>query len=368
MFTPPAFREVLPYLGFHKSHRFPLSLPPPFDHSSFFYISYSRSLRIFSLRCCQAALYTPVLFIISAHTQAMHPTLLAIFAFLSVAAGTVSAADKKHDDRYENDWDYGYDDTPADYEYGYGKPEYPENKPEYPNHKPDYPEHNPEYPTYKPDQPTHKPEYPTSSAPHTSVIYPVATSYAPSTKTEIHPVAVTATTNQTRTRTATSLAYSTCYETAYAYICNTGMCKKTYNVTEHCPTACPTYRPSTYVPQHFTTTVTVCNHCGPQPTTVTLTYMPTNAPHTSMRRENTTTSTRVQTNTLTFTSRPVSSAGCGYDCPPTHIPTYPPSTSTYKPSMNASKPAVPTYTGAANTVGAGSAVVAGVLAAAVMLI
>ncbi|PUU80712.1 hypothetical protein B9Z19DRAFT_702632 [Tuber borchii] len=319
----------------------------------------------------------------------MHSALLAIFAALSVVAGTVSAADRKHDDRYENDWDYGYDDAPADYEYGYGKPEYPEHKPEYPSHKPDYPEHNPEYPTYKPDQPTYKPdqptykpdqptykpdqptykpEYPTSSAPHTSVIYPVATSYAPSTKTEIYPVAVTATANQTRTRTATNLAYSTCYETAYAYICDTGMCKKTYTVTEHCPTACPTYRPSTYIPQHFTTTVSVCNHCGPQPTTVIITYMPTNAPYTSMRRENTTTSTRIHTDTSTYTSRPASSAGCGYDCPPTYIPTLASSATAYKPPMNTSKSAMPTYTGAANTVGVGSAVVAGVLAAAAMLI
>ena len=48
MFTPPAFREGLPYFSFHKSHRFPLSLySHPFNRSSLFYLLQSLFKNLF---------------------------------------------------------------------------------------------------------------------------------------------------------------------------------------------------------------------------------------------------------------------------------------------------------------------------------
>jgi len=71
-----------------------------------------------------------------------------------------------------------------------------------------------------------------------------------------------------------------CYTTQFPAICDYGLCESTYSWTEHCgPYGCPP--PSTetdHPPPGFTTTVTLCAHCGYEVTTVTLTVPVTAVP------------------------------------------------------------------------------------------
>ncbi|KAF4345826.1 hypothetical protein FBEOM_202 [Fusarium beomiforme] len=62
----------------------------------------------------------------------------------------------------------------------------------------------------------------------------------------------------------------TVYTTEYQMFCSTGLRVHTYTITEPCHEAkCKPH--VTGVPPGFTTTVTVCNSCGPEPVTATLT-------------------------------------------------------------------------------------------------
>jgi len=70
---------------------------------------------------------------------------------------------------------------------------------------------------------------------------------------------------------ATPPTYTTTYETVYSIFCPTGQTATTYTVTESCSSTGVT-RPSSYIPQDFTVTTSVCTMCpGPGPVTATLT-------------------------------------------------------------------------------------------------
>lgn len=232
----------------------------------------------------------------------MHSSILAAFGVFCVAA-SVSAADPY-------DFDYGYGSGDADdYEFGYGLP-------------------------YAPPR--------TVTAPAATVTLEPTTMTAYLPTTTVMPTTITA--NYTRTYTTTSLAYSACYTTVYDWICDTGVCHKTHTITEYCATACPTVRPTSYIPKGFTTTVTVCKNCGPQPTTLTLTYCPTVVP-TYKTTETPTTYSPTVSHSVT-----PSYTQC-YNCTmPTMSPVPKPPTNTTAP-----RPVMPTYTGGAAIVGANGA-------------
>lgn len=241
----------------------------------------------------------------------MHSSIFAAFGIFCVAA-TVSAADPY-------DFDYGYGSGDADdYEFGYGLP-------------------------YAPPR--------TVTAPASTVTLAPTTAYLPTTT--VMPTTVTA--NYTRTYTTTSLAYSACYTTAYDWICDTGICHKTHTITEYCATACPTVRPTSYIPKGFTTTVTVCKNCGPQPTTLTLTYCPTVMP---------TYKTETLTYAPTVSHSPIPTYTPCYNC------TMPTMSMVPKPPMNTTspRPFMPTYTGGAAVIGANGAAAAGLMLLAAFLL
>ncbi|SPJ88920.1 uncharacterized protein FTOL_12815 [Fusarium torulosum] len=62
---------------------------------------------------------------------------------------------------------------------------------------------------------------------------------------------------------------STVYTAEFHGFCSTGLCLHTYTITEACKQA--VCLPRTGVPPGFTSTVTVCNSCGTEPITATLT-------------------------------------------------------------------------------------------------
>ncbi|KAF2691584.1 carbohydrate-binding module family 18 protein [Lentithecium fluviatile CBS 122367] len=79
-----------------------------------------------------------------------------------------------------------------------------------------------------------------------------------------------------------SPATTTVFTTTYIDICPTGFTTVTATITKTvCPSCATTTKPSD-VPEGWTTKVTICGHCGPKTTTVTLTKPispPTNVPH-----------------------------------------------------------------------------------------
>lgn len=249
----------------------------------------------------------------------MHSSILTVFGIFC-AAVRVSAADPF-------EFDYGYGDA-DEYEYGYGLP-------------------------YSPPRTVTAPANTVTLDPATTTAYLPTTTYLPTT--------ITATANFTRTYTTTSLAYSACYTTVYDWICDTGICHKTHTITEHCATACPTVRPTSYIPKGFTTTVTVCKNCGPQPTTMTLTYCPTVLP-THKPETPTYSATVIHTSpSLSYSYSTIPSATPCYNC--TVSPTM---SQVPKPPMNTTsvRPVLPTYTGGATIVGANGAAAAGLMALA----
>lgn len=80
--------------------------------------------------------------------------------------------------------------------------------------------------------------------------------------------------------TAPPIASPTCYTTKYPAICDYGLCESTYSWTEYCgPYGCePPSTATSYLPPGFTTTVTLCQHCGYEVTTLTLTIPVTAIP------------------------------------------------------------------------------------------
>ncbi|KAF8538476.1 hypothetical protein BDD12DRAFT_927555 [Trichophaea hybrida] len=79
-------------------------------------------------------------------------------------------------------------------------------------------------------------------------------------------------TSPTTTATTVTTTFTTCYTTQYPAICPSGICTSTYTITESCPTTCKPHTETSYLPPGFTTTTTVCHHCAPKPTTITLTH------------------------------------------------------------------------------------------------
>lgn len=65
-------------------------------------------------------------------------------------------------------------------------------------------------------------------------------------------------------------AKTTCITTTYVDVCETGLTTKTATITKTYSDVAPKPTPNE-VPEGWYTTVTVCSHCGPKTTTVTLT-------------------------------------------------------------------------------------------------
>lgn len=78
---------------------------------------------------------------------------------------------------------------------------------------------------------------------------------------------------------AVASGHTTVYTTVWQELCSTGLRDKTWTVTESCTDDVPTWSSGPdYVPQGYTTTVTVCTVCGKKPTPVTLTVPCTDSP------------------------------------------------------------------------------------------
>ncbi|MCJ1366340.1 hypothetical protein MMC16_005468 [Acarospora aff. strigata] len=87
----------------------------------------------------------------------------------------------------------------------------------------------------------------------------------------------------TETSATRAAGYTTTYATVYSVFCSTGLTGSTYTVTDSCSSTGTPY-PSTYIPQGFTVTTSVCTVCpGPEPLTATLT-MPTSCLDSSVTR------------------------------------------------------------------------------------
>ncbi|KAL7275097.1 hypothetical protein RUND412_001973 [Rhizina undulata] len=282
---------------------------------------------------------------------AMRSSLITLFS-LVIAAATVSAGKGKRysgTDDYDGDWE--------EYENEY-MPTSPQPTP----YKPTY-EYKPAY-EYKP----------------TNEYKSIAATTPRTTKNQTLNATITVFKTAFPTLHLTTAAYSTCYTTVYNAICEHDVCQKTHTITEYCPTTCPTARPEPHIPQGYTTSVTVCNHCS-HPTTLTLTYCPTYEPAyqtptpSVMPIHHTYNAKPYSTPMGTGSPSSTSHEECEHDCPvyPTHLST------SLRPSVEPSvrpgnfsttaAPTVPTYTGGASLgKSMGSAVGVGVIALVVLLL
>ncbi|KAF4542164.1 Endochitinase 2 precursor [Lasiodiplodia theobromae] len=102
---------------------------------------------------------------------------------------------------------------------------------------------------------------------------------------------------------------TTVITTTYVDVCPTGFTTITTTyTTTYTTTICPTQTPSA-IPAGWTTVVTVCSNCGPQPTTLTLTR-PISTAGGSAQSSTLTTSTVYATQLVTITACPPSVTNC----------------------------------------------------------